>query len=556
MSSLARALSVAILFGTAGQAAAVDNAGAVNRALSALRQNPAATRTTPADAFVSRDVIVDRNGTEHVRLDRTYKGLPVIGGDMVVHSRAGGFKKASVALKAPINVGTTPTLTSADAIDHAGVKFGTKFEAVPTARLVIYAHRKVPALAYDVLYVGKQKDGTPTRMHYYVDAKTGAILGKQDAVQTGTLPGTGLPGTNPPTTPNVRASTGTGRSLMAGSVPVYGQYNLDRRYYELKDPTRGNTRITDFGNGFYGNAGGLGTQVIDGDNKWGNGTNSDRVSAAVDAAYGFSMTWDFFKQKFNRNGIADDGRGALGGVHYLNNYSNAFWSNDCFCMAFGDGDGVTIRPLVAIDIMGHEMAHGVTWSTAGLMYEKESGGLNEATSDILGAMVEYFANNAAQPPNYMIGEAIYLPVAGNPPALRSMFKPSLDGISDDCFPDGSDPAYLDFFKNYKDVHYTSGVANHFFYLLAEGAVVPAGADTEFELTPEDMVCNANTGLVGIGREAATQIWYRALTVYMVSDTDYAGARAATISAATDLYGTSAPQNVAAVAAAWDAVNVL
>ena len=130
----------------------------------------------------------------------------------------------------------------------------------------------------------------------------------------------------------------------------------------------------------------------------------------------------------------------------------------------------------------------------------------------------------------------------------------MDGISDDCFPDGSDPNYLNFFKNCKDVHYTSGVANHFFYLLAEGAVVPAGALVPAGLTPNDLVCNANTGLVGIGREAATQIWYRALTVYMTSTTDYASARVATLNAAADLYGAGSPQQ-SAVAAAWDAVNV-
>ena len=186
----------------------------------------------------------------------------------------------------------------------------------------------------------------------------------------------------------------------------------------------------------------------------------------------------------------------------------------------------------------------------------ESGGLNEATSDILGTMVEWFANNPSQPPNYLIGEAIYLPVAGNPPALRSMFKPSMDGTSDDCYPDASSPAgYADFFTNRKDVHYTSGVANHFFYLLAEGAVVPAGFEAApYNLTKDQMVCNGDVTLAGIGREAATQIWYRALTVYMTSGTNYADARVATMNAAGDLYGVgSAQQN--AVAATWDAVRV-
>ncbi|UHQ19092.1 M4 family metallopeptidase [Lysobacter sp. KIS68-7] len=564
MSSLAKALSVAILMGTAGQAAAVDNGGPIDRALSAIRANPVATRWSTYDGFATRGVTIDRNGTEHVRFARSYKGLPVIGGDLVVHSRAGTFKSASLMQAAPLNLATTPTITADKAITNAGAQFGTSFDSVPSARLVVFA-RKTPTLAYDVLYTGSAKDGTPIRMHYYVNATSGAIITKEDAVQTGTPPGTGYGTGNPPADPVLTPAIGTGRSLYAGVVPIDTAWNATRRYYEMKDPTRGNTNITDMGNGFRGGGGllGLGTLMVDGDNKWGSGANTDRASAAVDAAYGFAKTWDFYKNEFGRLGIAGDGKGATGAVHYLTSYNNAFWSNDCFCMAFGDGDGKKTRAFVAIDVMGHEMTHGVTAATAGLIYQGESGGLNEATSDILGTMVEHFANNPSQPPNYLIGEALFLPVAGNPPALRYMFKPSIDTISDDCFPDGSDPTYLEFFTGTgtyagggKDPHYTSGVANHFFYLLAEGAVVPTGfgAGSQWNLTPNDLVCNGNVSLAGVGREAATQIWYRALTVYMTSATTYANARAATMSAAADLYGVgSAQQN--AVAATWDAVRV-
>ena len=549
MSTLAKAISVALLLGTAGQAVAVDNTAAITRALTAIKANPTATRLSTGDAFTVRGVTVDRDGAEHVRFARTYGGLPVIGGDLVVHSRAGVFKSASITQAKPLVLSVTPTITADKAITYAGAKFGTAFDAIPTARLSVYARTATPALVYDVLYVGKAKDGTPTRMHYYVSAANGAILGKEDAVRTGTLPGTSPTGGNPPTTPNTTPSTGTGRSLMAGTVPVYGRWNADRRYFELMDPTRGNTSITDIANQWRGN----GTLMIDGDNKWGNGTTTDRASAGVDAAYGFAKTWDFYKEKLGRLGIAGDGKGAFGAVHYLVNYNNAFWSNDCFCMAFGDGDGVNTRPLVAIDIMGHEMTHGVTFATAGLIYAGESGGLNEASSDILGTMVEYYANNAVQKPNYLIGEAIFTAAAGQP-ALRAMYKPSVDGISDDCYPDGSNPQYSAFFTNDKDPHYTSGVANHFFYLLAEGAVVPTSGWVPANLAPSGLVCNGNVGLAGIGREAAQQIWYRALTVYMTSNTNYAAARVATLNAAADLYGPTSAQSTA-VAAAWDAVNV-
>jgi Zn-dependent metalloprotease len=554
MSSLVKAISVAILMGTAGQSAAAVTGAAVDRALLAIKQNPAATRLSVSDSFSARSVTVDRNGTEHVRLDRTYKGLPVIGGDLVVHSRAGVFKSASLTQAKPLTLSTTPILTSSQAITQAGVQFGTKFDAVPTARLVVYAARTTPALAYDVLYVGAAADKTPIRMHYYVDAMTGAILAKQNSVYTGTLPGTGGQTGTPVPPPNVTAVTGIGNSLFAGVVPMSAQWNATRRLYELKDPTRGNTHITDAGNGYRTEAV---TLVVDADNKWGNGALTDRVSTGVDAAYGFTKTWDYYKTAFGRDGIRGDGVGASGAVHFSLNYVNAFWSDDCFCMAFGDGNGTTIRPLVAIDIVGHEVSHGVTSNTAGLIYNSESGGLNEATSDIFGAMIEHYTNNAKQPPNYVIGEQIFATPAWNR-AIRWMFKPNLDGISPDCYPSATTPSNGITLANFKamDVHYSSGVANHFFYLLAEGAVVPAGfgAGTPANLTPASLVCNGNTALAGIGRDAAQQIWYRALTLYMTANTDYAGARVATMNAAADLYGVGSVQQNA-VAATWDAVSM-
>lgn len=556
MSSLAKALSVAILMGTAGQSVAAINGAAVDRALTAVRLNPTAARLSSADAFTARSVTVDADGTEHVRLDRTYRGLRVIGGDMVVHSRAGTLQSASLTLAKPINVGLTPALSADAAITAAGVQFGTQFNAVPTASLVVFAGRTTPKLAYDVVYAGMTKEGTPQRLHYYVDALNGEILARDSAIKTGTLPGDRYGTGTPPSSPVLTPATGVGNSLFAGTLPLGTAWNATRRMFELKDPTRGNTHIQDFGNGYRVEAG---TLVVDADNKWGNGALTDRVSTGVDAAYGFAKTWDYYKDTFGRNGIRGDGAGAFGGIHYFINYVNAFWSDECFCMAFGDGNGTTIRPLVTIDIIGHEVSHGVTSNTAGLIYSGESGGLNEATSDIFGAMIEYYTNNEKQPPNYVIGEALFTTPAWNK-NIRVMFKPYLDKISPDCYPNAANPAgggnrplneWLGL-----DVHYNSGVANHFFYLLAEGAVVPAdyAAGTPANLSPSDLVCNGNTGLAGIGRDAAQQIWYRALTTYFTSNTNYAAARIATLQAAEDLYGNGSA-NYNAVAAAWDAVSV-
>jgi len=518
-------LSLALMVALNAQAGVANNDPAVGRALALVKANPALAHASTNDAFVTRDVIADSDGNRHVRFERTYRGLRVIGGDMVVHTTVGGFAGVSMSLSRPINLSTVPTLSSDEAIVRAGVVFGTGFDGVPIASLVVYARRSDPRLAWEVLYAGTRTDRTPTRMRYYIDANTGATLAHWDTIETGV------------------PSVGTGRSLESGSVQLGTQLNT-RGYYEMKDPTRGGNYTTDMGNGFRGN----GTLVVDADNVWGNFAATDRASVAADAHYGIETTWDYYLNIHGRHGVANDGVGALARVHYQKNYQNAFWDDGCFCMTFGDGDGVVTNPFTAIDVTGHEMSHGVTSHTANLDYVGESGGLNEANSDIFGTMVEYYANNPNDPPNYLIGEKLFIGNTGNY-ALRSMFKPSLDGISPDCYPttvNGRDQF------QWLDVHYSSGVANHFYYLLAEGSVVPA--TNGFGLTPADLVCHGPSTLKGIGRDAAQKIWYRALTVYMTSGTNYHDARVATLSAAADLYGPTSKQH-AAVAAAWAALGV-
>jgi Zn-dependent metalloprotease len=285
-----------------------------------------------------------------------------------------------------------------------------------------------------------------------------------------------------------------------------------------------------------------GAIFTDTNNVWGNGTLSDVQTVGVDAQYGTAVTWDYFKLVHGRNGIANDGRGAYNRVHYSRGYNNAFWSDSCFCMTYGDGDGVNFNPFDSLDVAGHEMSHGVTSRTANLVYSGESGGLNEATSDIFGTMVEYYAANANDAPDYNIGERLY---KSGTRSLRYMYSPNLDGSSADCWYSGVGSI---------DVHYSSGIANHFYYLLAEGTD-PAGL-------PHSPTCvSGNTKkatgaafLTGIGRATAEKIWYRALAVYMTSSTNHAAARQATLLAANDLHGAGSVESMA-VAAAWSAVLV-
>ena len=356
------------------------------------------------------------------------------------------------------------------------------------------------------------------------------MLESWDAIQTGKPSAAAAAAVRAPTRPAAadRCSRAASRSPR----------RTVRARSRCRTTTRGGGYTTDLG----GRQSGSGTIFSDADNTWGNGATSDRATAGVDAHYGVATTWDYFKNVHGRTGIANDGKGALSRVHYGRNYVNAFWSDSCFCMTFGDGDGTTYYPLVNLDVAGHEMTHGITSRSANLTYSGESGGLNESMSDIFGTMVEFQANNAGDPPDYQIGEELYINNPGATKAFRYMYNPALEGAgrSVNCY--SSTVGSL-------DVHYSSGPSNHYFYLLAEGSAPKTWPNGTYG----SPTCNGSS-VTGIGRDAAAKIQYRALTVYMTSGTNYAGARTATLQAATDLYGAGSAQ-YNAVAAAWSAVNV-
>ncbi|CAM5432719.1 Transglutaminase-activating metalloprotease [Streptomyces alboniger] len=325
--------------------------------------------------------------------------------------------------------------------------------------------------------------------------------------------------------------TGTGHGQFSGKVDIASTRGTDG--FELYDAQR-NHRTYDLKQA----TAGTGTLLTDPDDTWGDGTVGDPQTAAVDAAYGAQETWNFYHDRFGRNGIANDGRQAYSRVHFGNNYVNAMWGyQGCFCMTYGDGAGNT-NPLTALDVAAHEMSHGVTESTAGLIYGGESGGLNEASSDIMAAAVEFFANNPSDTPDYTVGELIDINGDGTP--LRYMDKPSRDAASQDWW--SPETASL-------DVHFSSGVANHFFYLLSEGSGSRTVNGVAYDSPTYDGLPAA-----GIGLHNATNVWYRALTTYMTSSTNYADARQATLQAAADLFGRSS-EAYEAVGNAWAAVNV-
>jgi Zn-dependent metalloprotease len=471
------------------------------------------------EKLVVRDVVKDADGTVHTRYERTYAGLPVLGGDLVVHETATGANKGvTKATNATIKVASTsPAVAAAkaetQALSLAKAAGSEDTEAAQAPRKVIWAgNGSKPTLAYETVVGGLQEDGTPNELHVITDAATGKKLYEYQGIETG-----------------------TGKSLYSGTVTL-GTY-LSGSTYQLYDTSRGGHKTYNKARSTSSSAG---TLFTDADDTWGTGaasSSSTDQTAAVDAAYGAQTTWDFYKNTFGRNGIKNNGVAAYSRVHYGSAYVNAFWDDSCFCMTYGDGTSNT-HPLTSLDVAGHEMTHGVTSNTAGLNYSGESGGLNEATSDIFGTAVEFYAANSSDVGDYLIGEKININGDGTP--LRYMDQPSKDGASANYWSSS--------LKNL-DVHYSSGPANHFFYLLSEGS----GAKTINGVSYNSPTYNSST-VTGIGRAKAVQIWYKALTEYFTSTTTYAGARTGTLSAAAALYGSTSTE-YKAVAAAWSAVNV-
>jgi Zn-dependent metalloprotease len=186
---------------------------------------------------------------------------------------------------------------------------------------------------------------------------------------------------------------------------------------------------------------------------------------AVDEAYeGLGATYDFYWETLRRNSIDDQGMPLSGHVHFGNRFNNAFWDGQR--MVFGDGDGMLFNRLtIAIDIMGHELTHGVTQTEAQLIYQDQSGALNESVSDVYGSLVKHYNNGkqAAEDADWLIGKGIWADQARGV-GLRSMKDPG------SAFEGDQQPGHMSEYVNTIDdnggVHINSGIPNRAFYLAA------------------------------------------------------------------------------------------
>ncbi|MQY37651.1 Transglutaminase-activating metalloprotease [Streptomyces sp. RB17] len=546
-------------------ASATTNATAVvEAARTAAFAHASATGVSQGDELHAQDVMLDPEGARHVRFVRTHDGMPVLGGDLIVHldhklaytgvTRAAGHAVEPASTKAKLSADQAAAKAAQAAKGDAG-----------TAQLVVDARGGSSALAYQVTVTdqngtstvvidavtGKVRSNTPDSDEFLspkvleslrrhgetIDPATGAASAAPES-----LLGSGVSGA----TRYPSAAKGTGKTLFVGNVGLTTTAT-SRGHYQLKDPSRYGTETRD-AKGSYTEKFGSGTKFTGTTNVWGNGTTGNRASAAADAQYGITKTLDFYKSTFGRKGIANNSKAAQGMVHWGKKVANAFWDPTCNCMLYGDGDGQMFKkPLVVLDVTGHELTHGVVDATAkleptyvdsqGNQYG-EPGALNESLADIFGSNVEFYAKNSKDTPDYLIGEKLGLAQK----FLRRLDHPSLDKLEGTI--DYWSPAVYD-----TEVHAGSGVSSHAYYLLAEGS----GSKTINGVTYNSPTYDHST-VKGIGRTKATAIFYRALTRYMVSTTDFHDARVATLKAAKDLYGANSTE-YKTVDKAWAEVNV-
>jgi thermolysin len=481
-----------------------------------------AQRGVDGDRVVAKSYDFDDVGSTHVRFSQVVNGVRVFGHEMITHENSrGDFTDVSGELFTGRVASTAPSISPSDALQLAGGEFGQFTNA--EVELVIYPKGSVAYLAWSVdLRNTDELNLTPQREQIMIDAVSGMTLDRWSNLQTA-------------------AATGTGFGYYAGALNNFPIDFTSNTYSMFDVPS--NSKTSDFANatcGLLGCRNRIGTIFTSTDNVFGTtGALSDRQSIGVDAHYFAQRTLGYWRTVFGRNGIDNNNNNSLkfkymlSRTHYGANYNNAFW--DGSSMNYGDGDGTTFRPFDAIDVVGHEMMHGVTERTSNLTYQNESGAANESFSDINGTVVEYFVGTITgfggvqYPPDLWIGEDLY--ISNNPSnptiGIRNMQDPHLEG--DPCH-------YSEKVNTTSDnggVHTNSGIQNKVFYLLAIGGT----NHKDVQLNPSSF-----TTVTGIGITDAGKTAFDADTKYVTANNTYQQIANAWVTAAKNRFGAGSVQS--------------
>ncbi|ANB58366.1 thermolysin [Anoxybacillus sp. B7M1] len=471
-----------------------------------LKNNQEIYQINPDTELTLVDVKTDELGMTHYKYVQSLNGVPIDGGEFLVHTDKNGIVKATNGKLRPSASDKFKNKTAAKISDKEAIDLAWKHINVTKQETEVKednAPLKEKADVANTVEKSKlvvyEKDGNyylthkvelqfiypyPANWKIYVDANNGKIVDAYNAVAE-------------------EATSGYGYGVLGDYKTLNTYYSNGTYYlYDVTKPMSGviETRTAQNGTSLPG------SYSVDSNNAW----TASSQRADVDAHYYAGVVYDYYKNTHNRNSFDNNGATIRSTVHYSNRYNNAFWNG--VQMVYGDGDGTTFAPLSGgLDVVAHELTHAVTDRTAGLEYRNQSGALNESMSDVFACFVD--SND------YLIGEDVYTPnVSGD--ALRSLSNPQAYG----------QPAHMnDYVYTSSDnggVHTNSGIPNKAAYLT----------------------------ITAIGKEKAEKIYYRALTVYLTPTSNFSNARAALLQAAADLYG-SGSSTYNAVANAWNQVGV-
>ncbi len=468
-------------------------AAAVNAADQAAAAGLDALAKGPGETYERQSVTPWLAGLYSVAYERTYKGLPVVGGDaVVVADGQGKVRGLQSATTGPIGVPTTALVSAAHAERTARTKLAT-VDGVQSRRLVVRVKDGAGRLAWETVLTGRTATA-PSTLHVFVDARSGEVIDSYDDVRAGTI-----------------------NSKWNGPPPVTISTTASGSTYSLRDPSRPGLSCADNATG----------QVFSkSSDSWGNGSATSKETGCGDVMFAAQKEWDMLKDWLGRNG--HNGNGGSWPVKVGLNDVNAYW----------DGSSVSIGHnqanewISSIDVVGHEFGHGIDQFTPG--GANNENGLGEGTGDIFGALTEAYANQPApyDNPDYTVGEMINL--VGRGP-IRNMANPSLVNGDPNCY-SSSIPS--------TEVHAAAGPLNHWFYLLAEGSN-PGGGK------PTSPTCNSSS-VTGIGIKDAGRIFYGGMLL-KTSGMTYKKYRTTTLTAAKNLDASCNLFN--RTKAAWDAVSV-
>lgn len=493
-----------------------------------FQEHPQAFALGENDQLILKRTETDDLGFTHYRFQQVYKNIPIEGGEYLLHEKNGVLKSGNGKIVSNLNLDVNPILTpeealkkaldfinakiyiwenpgAEDQLKHAKNDPNASFRPIPELIISQKNLNEIPE-DYRLLYRMEIYAQEPhSQQDVYVDAKTGEIYDVLNLLHTTDVPAradTKYSGDQQMTTDSVGPNMYRLRESSRGGGIETFDMNESRDYAQAVD-------------------------FIDTDNYWKN-FNAQQDEVATDCHWGSEMTYDYFFKKHGRNSFDNQGAKMISYVHFDQNYVNAFWNGRW--MTYGDGNGSSNLPLTSLDVVGHEITHGVDQYSASLRYRNESGALDESFADIFGNSVEYFAHPANF--SWNIGEAF-----SSSGGFRSMSNPKSKGDPDTYFGQN-------WFTGTADnggVHTNSGVQNFWYYLMVEG-----GTGT-----------NDNGHFYNIqafGFDTASKIAYRNTTTYLSRNSTYADARLGAILSAEDLYG-ECSFIAQEVSEAWQAVGV-